>query len=385
MKTRLAASFPILLPLFALLLIQPLAARAVTVSTAQELLQAVDRANQGGDTEILLENGTYRLDRMLWVEADNLRVRGLSGDRDSVIITGQGMAGGVTHIFNVAGSNFQVSDVTLRDVSQHAIQTQPSADAPQMRNLHILDTGEQMVKIAWDEGSPSATTDNGLLEHCLLEYSAGIGPQYYIGGIDCHAGKNWVVRGNVFRYIRSPEADLAEHAIHFWSWAENTLVENNLILDCDRGIGFGLGDRGHRGGMIRNNMIHHRDRGDRADVSISLESAPGAQVCNNTIIHEHPYPNAIEYRFGQTRNVLIANNLTNAAITARDGASADLRNNVASARPDWFADQAGGNLHLSGPVPEVVDKAMPIPGLDSDFDGQPRPNGPAPDIGADEI
>ena len=39
------------------------------------------------------------------------------------------MNGAVTHIFNVAGSNFSVEDLTLRRVSQHAIQLQIDVDS----------------------------------------------------------------------------------------------------------------------------------------------------------------------------------------------------------------------------------------------------------------
>ena len=367
-----------------LTLLAPCPARAVVVGTAQELLAAVDQANAGGDPEILLADGVYTLDRMLWIEADNLTVRSESGNADAVVIEGQGMAGDVTHVFNVAGSHFTARDLTLGRVSQHAFQTQPCAEAPTLRNLRILDTGEQMVKIAFDQDRPDLHTDNGLIEGCLFEYTAGVGPQYYIGGIDCHAGRDWVVRNNTFRGIRSPSDQAAEHAVHFWSMAENTLVERNLIVNCDRGIGFGLGDRGHVGGIIRNNMIFHDASQGFADAGITLESAQGAQVYNNTVIQEHPYPNAIEYRFPATRDVSIANNLTNRDIACRDGASGMVEANLIRAQPSWFVLPSAGDLHLAAAAAEVVDRGAAVPGLTEDIDGDARPQGRGVDIGADE-
>ncbi len=357
--------------------------RALVVTTAEQLATAVRAANDGGDTTIQVADGTYTLDDMLWVSAAGVSVAGLSGNRDAVIIEGHGMDGDVTHIFNVQGSHFSARHLTLRRVSQHAVQFQPEAEAPILDDLHILDTGEQMVKVSYYPDHLSISVDNGVLENSTLEYSAGIGPQWYIGGIDAHNAGGWVVRNNIFRSIRSPSDSLAEHAVHFWSGSRDTLVERNLIINCDRGIGFGLGDRGHSGGIIRNNMIYHDATEGFADVGIGLESAPGARVYNNTIYQEHGYPNAIEYRFSATRDVVIANNLTNRLIVSRDGGSASLSHNLTGADAAWFQDVSRGDLHLSGPC-AAVDRGETLAGLNDDFDGDPRPEGIGIDIGADE-
>lgn len=362
------------------------AAGEVVVSTAGELAEAVAQANLGGPKTILVQDGTYTLEDMLWVAADGVTVRSLSGNRGAVIIQGQGMAGGVTHIFNVPGANFTVQDLTLRRVSQHAVQIHGnhSAASPTIRNVHILDAGEQMIKVSYDPADLSQRADHGLVEGCRLEYRAGIGPQWYIGGVDAHNVRNWIVRRNIFQGIRSPADDVAEFAVHFWSGSEDTLVEGNLIINCDRGIGLGLGDRGHVRGIVRNNMIYHNATEGFADVGIAVESAPEAQVYNNTIFQKHSYPNAIEYRFPATTGVLIANNLTNRAISARDGASGTVSHNVATARALWFVNPGAGDLHLKSRVARVVDRGRVISGLTADFDGDPRPLGPGTDIGADE-
>jgi hypothetical protein len=146
--------------------------------------------------------------------------------------------------------------MTIGWVSNHAIQIhgEDNSSNTLISNLRIVDTYEQMVKISYNSSS-SNSSKNGKMEYCLLEYSSGMGPQYYIGGIDGHQCKNWTVRNNVFKNIRSPSEDVAEHAIHFWSNSEDTLVENNVIINCDRGIGFGLGSSGHSGG-------HHQEQYD---------------------------------------------------------------------------------------------------------------------------
>ncbi|MDP8217319.1 MAG: metallophosphoesterase [Candidatus Theseobacter exili] len=358
---------------------------SVTVSTSEELNVAVENANLGGPNEILIEDGTYVVDGYLHIISDDITVKSLSGNRESVILQGHGMySEDTSHIFFVSGKNFIVKDMTLRDVRYHAIQLDLDVDGVLMRNLHILDTFEQMVKIPYDLENMSLKSENGIMENCLLEYSSGIGPQYYIGGIDGHNCLNWIVRNNIFKGIRSPSEDVAEHAIHFWSDSENTLVERNLIVNCDRGIGFGLGDRGHVGGIIRNNMIYHNSSGGFADVGIGLESASGVKVYNNTVYMEQSYPNAIEYRFSETSGVLIANNLTNKDIALRDGASGTLSNNVTNAQQSWFNNVSSGDLNLTSDVSAVVDQGAYVDGLFDDYEGNSRPLGFGYDIGADE-
>ncbi len=201
--------------------------------------------------------------------------------------------------------------------------------------------------------------------------------------MDAHHAANWTVKDNTIKGFWCP-GDLSEHGIHFWRDCSDTLVERNVVIDCDRGIGFGLGWNGHSGGIIRNNMIYHGESHGYADVGIGLESAPGVQVYNNTIYHEHPYPNAIEYRFTSTAGVSIANNLANRAISRRDGASATLSHNLTDALAGWFVDPDSGDLHLASEVSTVVDQAQAISGLTDDFDQDSRPLGGGYDIGADE-
>lgn len=351
----------------------------VTVGTVEELRAAVEQANAAGGLTVLLQDGTYTLNEMLWISGDDVTVRSASGECDAVIIRGQGMDGTVGYIFNVAGDRFTAADMTLGWVANHAVQIhgEEDADNPYLYNLRFVDTNEQMLKISYAPGS-AIRSDGGIVACCTFEYSAGMGPQYYIGGVDCHRCRDWIVRSCTFRGIRSPEEDLAEFAIHFWSDAEGTAVENNRIVDCDRGIGFGLGDRGHIGGMIRNNMVC-----TTRDAGIALENARDASVYNNTVFTEN-YGNSIEYRFSGSTGISIVNNLTSMAIAERDGASAELANNCTGATATLFVDAQSGDLHLAEPAGDIVDRGAALTDVVMDYDCEERPRGGGYDIGADE-
>lgn len=363
---------------------------SVEVSTEAQLRSALASANAaGGGRTILLADGTYTLTDTLYVDAPNITLAGKSGDRTRVIVQGDGMSSSanVGNVLRVSARSFQLRDMTLQRSRWHLVQIvgENDADAPILRNCILRDAYEQMVKVTIDTSNRSVTSDDGLVENCIFEYTAGIGPQYYIGGIDAHGAKRWTIRNNTFRSIISPSGETAEFAVHFWNGSADNLVERNVIVNCDRGIGFGMQSNPNSGGIIRNNMIFHAGVGSFADTSIALAESPNTQVYNNTIFMEGAFPWAIEYRFSSTQNVLIANNLTNKAISARDGAGGTLSANVVTAQRNWFVNPAAGDLHLTSAVSAVVDKGQSVSGLTTDIDGQSRPQGGGIDIGADEF
>ena len=362
----------------------------IFVNNTSEFLAAVMKANEAGNVEIVLAPGIYEYDEkyvdwMVWglgIFQDHVTVRSETGNRDDVIIKGKGMNGNILSIFAVAASDFIVADVTLGWVTTHAVQVKGEEDADNFiaHNVRFVDTYEQMVKGTYNSGA-TTTSDSGLIEYCLFEYSAKIGPQWYIGGIDCHNTRDWRVKANRFRDIISPEDALAEHAIHFWSDAQNTIAERNIITNCDRGIGFGLGDRGHTGGKIINNMVH-----TTRDVGIGVENANGVEIYNNTVVSEN-YPFSIEYRFEGT-DAVIKNNLCNASIELRDDATGELSSNLQDVSTEAFVDATNGDLHLNNNFADrnlIVDAGETIEQITTDIDNDTRPTGAAFDIGADEV
>lgn len=356
------------------------------VGTMEELITALSTTAVPGDT-ILLEEGTYQITTWaLAVNTSNLTIRGLSGIRENVIVQGQGMTtGSVNHGFFVAAHHVTIQDLTIQNVRNHGIQTDVNIDYLHVNNCIFRDTYEQMLKVPYDTGV-SDPSEDGLIENCLFEYTEGIGPNWYIGGIDVHFGKDWIVRKNIFKNIQSPGGHIAEHAIHFWTRSQGTLAEQNLIINCDRGIGFGLESSPHFDGIIRNNMIYHDGSGEFPDVGIALESSSDTQIYNNTVILNHTlHPNAIEYRFSDTIRTHIANNVTNKLITSRDGGTATVESNLTSARLSWFVNPSAGDLHLAHKIKSVVNQGIVITGLTNDFDGDRRPLQGGIDLGADEF
>ena len=355
------------------------------VSNVTELRNAINLANStGGNMTILIQDGTYPIASSSWypyITASKVVFRSQSGNRNSVTLTGTGMSSvspGVENVLYIVGDSVVIADLTIKDVGNHGIACQ--GDYLLVHNVRIQDTYEQMLKGT----SAGDGSDHSIVQCSLFEYTAGVGPQYYIGGLDIHEGNNWEVRDNVFKGIASPSLTQAEHAIHFWNFSADNLIERNIIINCDRGIGFGLGSSPNSGGVIKNNMIYNDGSGLFDDVGIGLETSPGTKVFNNTIHIQ--YPNAIEYRYTATNNVEISNNLTNKVIKSRNGGSASLLTNETNALDNWFVDVLGGNLRLKNTNNiQVVDVGSNIVDVVQDIDQNSRPQGNKIDLGAHEL
>jgi hypothetical protein len=311
--------------------------QSIHVSNVAELYQAVQKANRSSKgTDILLADGHYEVNQRLKFTGSHISLKSMSGVPTSVILSGQGMKyrRTVEVLIDVSGSYISLSGFTLEQSSNHLIQVraEKNADHFSLSNCVLRDSYEQLLKVSSSKKNDPTFADNGSVKNCLFEYTAGVGPQFYIGGIDAHKSRNWTVSGNTFKNIASPSKHVAEHAIHFWRKSANITVINNTIEDCDRGIGFGLGNTPSnqtKGGLIANNLIKNSNPSHQyTDVGIILEASPDVDIINNRVFIEGNYPNAIEYRFAATKNVMIKDNVTNRSIASRDGAQAELSGNL---------------------------------------------------------
>jgi len=361
----------------------------VNVSTVAQLQSAV--TSIASDTTVVIAPGTYNLSAPLYINGrfTNVGIRGETGNRDDVVLVGKGMSspndGGVPFGIWVGGDvrGVTIADLTIRDVYSHPIILNAGTHAPVIRNVRLVNAGQQFIKANPD--GAGGGVDGGIVENSVLEYTT-TSRDDYTNGVDVHTGTNWIVRRNLFRNIRAPQGLLAGPAILMWNGTANSLVEGNTFVDCQREISLGLIERAtsdHTGGIVRNNFIYRRP-GLAGDAAILVADSPNTQVLHNSILISGTYSNAIEYRFPHASAVRIANNVTDAQIIGRDGATGSVTGNYTTASAALFVNPTAGDLHLKATSAVLRDKiATPIPEAGQDWDGQFRPAG-ATDIGADE-
>jgi hypothetical protein len=274
--------------------------------------------------------------------------------------------------------------LTIRDLYDHPIIFNAGTQSPHVYNVRLVNAGQQFIKSNPDNNGGGV--NNGLVEYAVIEYDT-TSRDYYTNGVDVHAGQNWIIRHSLFHNIRAPQGQLAGPAILMWNGSSNSLADGNTFIDCQREIAFGLIERvtphDHSGGIIRNNFIS-RSPNASGDVAIGVFDSPNTQVLHNSALIGGVYPNALEYRFVETTGALVANNLFDAAIAARDGATGTVAGNYTQASAALFVHPTSGDLHLKPTAAVAIDRVPVQARCTTDWDGQARPNGALADIGADE-
>ena len=366
----------------------------VNVSTVAGLQAAVNALVSG--TTIVIAPGTYRLTQTLRIRNGvvNVGVRGATGNRDDVVILGNGMnTPGVDIALKVENAqDVLIANLSIGEVFNHPIQLQGEMGAERVRmyNLRLFDAGQQFVKSTVDFNNPNGV-DDSIVEYSLIEFTSIGPPDGYTEGIDVHHGDNWIIRYNLIRNLRVPPGAtfVNRPAVLMWSGSENSIVHSNVIINCERGIIFGQNPQpgfahSHVGGMIYNNFIYRTDPVN-ADSGITVWDSPGTKVFHNTVIQNGTYPIAIEYRFPSTTGVEIVNNLTDGWIIDRDGATGSVYSNFTGATSSYFVNPAIADLHLTPAATQAIDLGVYLPLVLTDWDGETRPAGAGSDIGADEV
>ncbi len=374
----------------------------VAPTQAGELHTIVDDAP--ANSTIVLAPGTYPLLRWLRFAKQGMTLRS-STNRASDVILDAGYSTDVLEAVVVTASDVTIAHVTIQRAEDHPIHVYPEDGTTNVTNLHVygvtlIDGGEQFLKVN-PNGARTAFVDGGTVECSTFRMTDTGRPHVerdpggcYTGGIDVHASRGWVVRNNHFEGIYCAGEGLAEHAIHFWRGAQGTRVENNVIINCARGVGFGMGSGtdvsarpgtqqlGHIDGIIRNNVIWATI--PYYDTGIELQQTSKPTVIHNTVVHAASATGAfssIDYRFAGT-DVVIRNNLTT-RITVRDGATGTVDHNLENTPLTFFADVTNADFHLSDTAESALNQGVVVAESGIDMDGATNSNG-EPDLGADE-
>ncbi len=379
----------------------------VEVDTAQELADAC--WNLADDTAILVAPGSYDLTTVTGHDRltvgrygappiSNVQVRGATGNPGDVVITGAGMTDAtVAYGFQVfTASDVLIADLSVGSVYYHAVAIQNDQGATRVRLYHcrLFDAGQQIVK-----GNPGSSggAEDVVIEYCDVFTTVGV-PHHpdlgycYTNGIDALPGIRWVIRNNLIRNIHCQDGSLAGPAILMWGNAGtgpsvDTVVERNTILSSSRGISLGLtGSSEHSGGVVRNNFIRWDPEAPYAvDVPVYTAS-PGSRILHNTVLTRGTYPSAVEVRYGGATGVEVRSNLMDAVVQPREGATPAVADNLTSADPSLFVDEASGDLHLVPGATAAIDQVSRLPDCTDDVDATVRPAGEGlADVGADEL
>lgn len=350
-------------------------------------ISAIESARVGD--EILLENGIYPLDRYSIAITKAITIRSASGDRDAVLIQGEGygtpseglmiMAGGVT-----------IADLSMTGMRNHAISMKGELGArtTHIYNVHLFDVGTQHIK-----GTPS--TSDGVVACSRIGYTPSGVQGDYINGIDIHGATDWVIRDNELYNIWGDgsgcevDEDCGTYepgggpSILLWNNSSGSRVERNRIVDSFRGIALGFYTT-HSGGVVRNNFIYQsssQQNGVSGDAGISVWGSQ-VEIDHNTVILGTSYPGAIEIQ--DSSDLQIRNNLITEPVWNRGNSTYHAQGNKTDATKADLASP--GKPHLS-PDSQAVDypSAVILPNIDHDIEGNSRPLGLGPDAGCDEV
>ncbi|WP_219639653.1 discoidin domain-containing protein [Cohnella sp. CFH 77786] len=365
---------------------------AVTVNSLSSLQTAINNAPAGGRV-ITLAAGTYNQTTTIQITGkNNITIQGATSDYADTIVKGPGMSNSSMDInIKVNNSDYvTIKNMTIQDSYYHAIQINDGSNYFHADHLKTWDNGEGGFKTTFDVNGINGYTDYGLIENSLIGYTTH-GIQGVVEGIDIIAGKSWIVRGNKFENAQGWGGGIA-YAVFAKANSLDTIIENNVLTNSYIAISFGGGGSGssifrnqdttyeHRGGIIRNNVVY-----GTLDTGVYLNKATGFKVYNNTILNTPSSVGSIEPRFAETSGEIRGNLLTY-AVKLRNGATAVQSNNLTGANGTWLANPAQGDYHLHPFFGAGArDIGVTLPEVPTDMDGQTRPYGSAPDVGADEF
>jgi hypothetical protein len=337
--------------------------RRVLAENVGQLEAALQQA-QPGDS-ILVADGHYRLSSMLRIGVDDLTLRSASGNRDAVVFDGADLRFG--ELIGVSDcSGVTIADLTLQNVRWNALKI----NSDQGDGVHRLTVHNCAFRNIWQRAiksvqirEPQQAPSGVVIRYCrfsndrpkALEDDPADKPGAsfdgnYVGGIDAMYARNWTISDNFFSSIRGRTGS-GVAAIFLWVDSRDSVIERNIIVDCDRGIEIG---NAHvpphiidhcTGVTVRHNQITRAPIG-----AITATATRDCRIENNAI---HDPENRFRRSIRMVRHnpglVVAENRIAGAApqIEAEDRSEVTLRDNRANLPPSVFRNPALGDLRSS--------------------------------------
>lgn len=364
--------------------------RQVVVKTVDELHAAV-RSAQPKDS-LLLEEGTYAVKGYLQVDGKtDLTLASRSGSAFKTVLRGKGFASrdGQDDILRI-GSSKRVTIQNLGFEQCHSygikLEAEKNPEDIAIRGCRFYEIGTRHIK---GSTRPGAVALRGEIVDCQFQNVSVPGADWqfagdYVAAIDLMALDGWRIARNVIRDVKGRNGG-GRAGIFVWVGSRNVFVERNVIVGCDRGIAFGNPSPSTNGaethvtaGVARNNFIV-----TGPDAGIELAWVKDVKILHNSIWRSDVAGRGIR-SVEKVEGALIANNLVRGRLLML-GAGAEIQmGNATGALDGVFRNVATGDLHLLPGALISIDRGVPVEGAAEDFDGERRPRGLAPDIGADE-
>ena len=256
-------------------------------------------------------------------------------------------------------------------------------------------------------GGDAVIRNNRFVDNTASRGAYGYG---YGGGLDAQGDRN-VITGNLFRGNVASRAFEGHGGGLYLSWsahttlAANTFLSNTATLSpTATGEGGGLMLHAVDALTLTNNLVAANQANTRGSgvVIWSNKWHPAASVWLHTTIADNrggPGVFLSEYSTAAFTNTILSGHTV--GITATLGSTATLNATLWDNATDWggggliftgmrnlwgdpaFASPAGYDYHLRGTSP-AVDAGLDL-GVATDMDGESRPQGSSPDLGADEF
>jgi len=357
----------------------------------------------------------------------DLVVRSLSGNYEDLTLVGHGFHKGayrgglprdvLLEVRGVNTKNIVIYGITTREATASGLKLEGLGEENiTFDNCRMIDINERAFKGSGPQINGKFTRSRNIsiincwFENTQVPLESDHMAEFtgdYIGGIDVMNLSGLTIAGNTFKNIVGKNGG-ARGAIFIWGQdgCEHVMIENNVIINCDRGMALGnpSGDPSGGtigfyidGGVVRNNVVCNSN-----SELIEINRLNRVKFYNNTLWKADATRRGIRDTGNEkqlSHHIAIINNIVRggAADELPRGNNIDVRHNlfffnnpsdiakgegnsIFNVSENFFMNVAQGDFKLRPSSTQAFGKGIPLPEVSTDFFGTPR--GSTPDLGA---